>query len=79
MIFTNDLFLSIPRMDYPVFLFCEEIFLAEMVKRIEKKVTYYPSIKVVDREHASTGKMKLSQYCKYNYDALTYIVKNFYE
>ena len=79
MIFTSDLFLSCLEMNYPVFLFCEEIFLAEMVASIGKITTYCPSVKVKDMEHVSTSKMKLSQYCKYNYEALSYIIKRFYE
>lgn len=79
MIFTKDLFTKNVSMDYPVFLFCEEIFLAEMVRKIGMKTTYFPSIKVYDKEHASTSHMKLSRYCKYNFDAITYILHRFYE
>ena len=79
MIFTSEFFQKCPKMDYPVFLFCEEIFLAEKVESIGCKTTYCPSIKIHDKEHASTGKMKLSRYCKYNYEALTYIINQFYE
>jgi GT2 family glycosyltransferase len=79
MIFTSAFFQKCPKMDYPVFLFCEEIFLAEKVRSIGGKTTYCPSIKIHDKEHASTGKMKLSKYCKYNFEALTYIIRHFYE
>ena len=79
MIFTSAFFQKCPKMDYPVFLFCEEIFLAEKVGSIGGKTTYCPSIKIHDKEHASTGKMKLSKYCKYNFEALTYIIRHFYE
>ena len=79
MIFTSAFFQKCPKMDYPVFLFCEELFLAEKVRSIGGKTTYCPSIKIHDKEHASTGKMKLSRYCKYNFEALTYIIRHFYE
>ena len=79
MIFTNEFFKKCPSLNYPVFLFCEELFLAETVRQIGCKATYCPSIKIRDKEHASTSKMNLSKYCKYNYEALTYIIDNFYE
>lgn len=79
MVFTSEFFQKCPSLDYPVFLFCEEIFLAEMVRSIGGKTTYCPSVKINDKEHASTGRMRLSKYCKYNYEALTYIIRHFYE
>ena len=79
MIFRPELFHQKPPLDYPVFLFCEEIFMAEMVRRIGKKTVHYPAVKVWDCEHASTGLMGLWRYCKYNHDALSYIIKHFYE
>ena len=79
MIFRPEIFLQEPKLDYPVFLFCEEIYMAEMALRIGKKVTHCPSVKVWDKEHASTGLMNLWRYCKYNHDALSYIIRTFYE
>jgi GT2 family glycosyltransferase len=79
MIFRPEIFQQEPKLDYPVFLFCEEIFMAEMARRIGKKVTHCPSVKVWDKEHASTGLMGLWRYCKYNHDALSYIIRTFYE
>ena len=79
MIFRPELFQQEPPLDYPVFLFCEEIFMAEMVRRIGKKTVHCPTVKVWDCEHASTGLIGLWRYCKYNHDALSYIIKNFYE
>ena len=79
MIFRPAIFQQEPPLHYPVFLFCEEIFMAEMARRIGKKTTHCPSVKVWDCEHASTGLMGLWRYCKYNHDALSYIIKHFYE
>lgn len=64
--------------DYPVFLFCEEIWLAEKCRKAGLKVMYEPTLVVSDAEHASTGRMKLSYYCHLNEEALAYIIKNFY-
>ena len=79
MIFRPEIFLQEPKLDYPVFLFCEEIYMAEMARRIGKKAAHCPAVKVWDKEHASTGLMGLWRYCKYNHDALSYIIRTFYE
>lgn len=64
--------------DYPVFLFCEEIWLGEQCRKAGLKVIYEPTLKVSDAEHASTGRMKLSYYCHLNEEALQYIIRTFY-
>ena len=77
-ILTREYFKRCGKIDYPVFLFCEEIYLAEMCQKAGLNVEYEPSIKVIDTEHASTGKMKHSLYCRCNYEAMQYIIKSFY-
>lgn len=66
------------KVNYPVFLFCEEIYLAEQCLKAGLKVVYSPNIKVTDLEHVSTGKMDHRTYCKYNLEAIDYIIKTFY-
>ena len=64
--------------DYPVFLFCEEIYLGEMCQKHSLRVRYVPTLKVTDAEHASTGTFRRSRYCRYNYQALSYILSTYY-
>lgn len=64
--------------DYPVFLYCEEIYLAEKCRQANLRVVYDPSLVVTDKEHVSTGKIKKSRNCAYNVEALTYIINNYY-
>lgn len=64
--------------NYPVFLFGEEIYLAEQCRKHGLKVVYDPSIKVIDTEHASTSKMRSRFYCNCNAKALEYIMSAFY-
>ena len=64
--------------DYPVFLFCEEIYIAEMCRQHQLTVEYLPTLKVNDMEHASTGHMPSRLYCRQNYDAISYIINRFY-
>lgn len=39
----------------PTFLFCEEIFLAEEIRQMQKKILYTREIKIVHEEHKSTS------------------------
>lgn len=64
--------------DYPVFLFCEEIYIAEICRQHQLTVEYLPTLKVNDMEHASTRHMPSRLYCRQNYDAISYIINRFY-
>ena len=77
-ILTKEYFRKCGKIDYPVFLFCEEIYLAEMCQKAGLSVEYVPSMKVIDTEHASTGRMSHRFYCRCNYEAMQYIIKTFY-
>lgn len=65
--------------DYPVFLYGEELYLAECCREKGLCVDYVPSLRVFDKEHCSTGELKRSSYYKFNYKALTYIIEKFYK
>lgn len=77
-ILTHQYFQRCGIIDYPVFLFCEEIYLGEQCLHNNLTVCYCPDIKVTDMEHASTSTFRRSRYCRYNYDALTYILNTYY-
>lgn len=77
-ILTKVFFKNINNISYPVFLFGEEIYLAELCMRNKLKVIYEPRIQVEDSEHTSTGKMKKNFYYKCNYQALDYLINKFY-
>lgn len=77
-ILTKKYFNTCGIIDYPIFLFCEEIYLGEQCYRNEMTVMYDPLLVVYDTEHVSTGQFKSKQYCKYNYEAIKYILKTFY-
>lgn len=77
-ILTKRYFERCGKINYPVFLFCEEIYLAEQCLKAGLRVTYVPDIKVTDTEHASTGKMGHHFYCRCNYEAMQYIIREFY-
>ncbi len=78
-VLTKKFFQFYTSITYPVFLFGEEIFLAELIRNIKGKVLYEPRLKIIDNEHESTGKMHLWTYCKRNSEALTYLISKFYK
>ncbi|ROT09971.1 hypothetical protein [Lepagella muris] len=78
-ILTKEFFEKGGKIEYPIFLFGEEQYLAEEIQRIGMKVIYEPSLKIMDEEHASTGKMKRGSYYEYNYQAIKYILDTYYE
>lgn len=77
-ILTNHYLQKCGKIDYPIFLFCEELFLAENCRQAGLTVRYEPSIQVNDKEHVSIGKMPHSVYCQHNLKAMNYIIKKFF-
>lgn len=76
---TKNFFIHYPKIEYPVFLFCEENFFAELIKEASMKVCYEPTLKIWDSEHISIGKINVKRQCKYNYQAHKYIYDRFYK
>jgi GT2 family glycosyltransferase len=64
--------------DYPIFLYGEEIYLAEQCRNAKLKVIYNPDLKVYDYEHISTSTMKRSFNYQCRYKAIQYVLNNFY-
>ena len=63
---------------YPIFLFGEEIFFAEITRLAGLNSYFSPSLVVFDDEHVSTGKLPSWTYRKLNIKALLYIIRKFY-
>ncbi len=78
-VLTNSFVQKYKKLVYPVFLFGEEVFVGEMVRLAGLKTRYVPSIVVFDDAHVSTGKLNNNVNNKYNVEALTYLLKQFYE
>ena len=77
-LFTNAARQFIKDLKYPVFLFGEEIYIAEKLDEMHLKVYYNNNLIVEDMDHVSTGKMKSKEYYKYNYLSIDMIIKEFY-
>lgn len=73
-ILTREFYKRCGVINYPVFLYGEEIYLAELSRKNGLKTIYDPSLKIIDIDHVSTSKIKFKRWCKFNHDALTYIL-----
>lgn len=78
MIFTKRFANFIQSMQYPIFLFGEEIFIAENLRNNSLKTIYKPEIKVYDSDHVSTRKLKSKVYLNYNYQAVDMLIKDYF-
>lgn len=66
------------RITYPIFLFGEEIYLAEEIRKLKGNVIYKKDLIVYDDEHISTGSLSRSNYNNRNYEALRYLLEKYY-
>lgn len=79
MIFCNKFFQAGGNLNYPCFLFGEEIFFAEISKTLKLKVFYDPQLIVEDKDHVSTSLMKSNILRKYNLESITYLKNTFFK
>lgn len=79
MIFRSPLFKALMEIYYPVLLFGEEIYIAEVLRKNELKTFYTPRIRVIDYDHVSTGKLKNNDYYRLNYLATEMLLKEFFD
>jgi len=77
-IFNQVFFKQGGTIDYPIFLFGEEIYVAESMKKMNLKVQYTPALKVYDFDHGSTSQENRSFISGEHRKALKYILKNYY-
>ncbi len=77
-ILTKEFFRRSGIINYPLFLYGEEIYLAEECRKNNLTVEYTPDIRIQDIGKVSTGKFTSKQYCRYNYLAIDYIINTYY-
>ncbi len=78
MIFTSAFAFFLESMHYPCFLFGEEIYIAEQLKRYGLKTYYNPKLRVIDADHVSTRNLKKRLYYRYNYESINMLLKEFF-
>ena len=78
MMLTKAFFQRNRELNYPIFLYGEELYLAELNRKRNLRVRYIPSLVIKDFEHVSTSQLRRSSYYEYNRNAIDYILKVFY-
>lgn len=78
MIFQNSFSSFLKKMEYPMFLFGEEIYIAENLRMQNLRTLYYSKLRIEDSDHVSTSKLKSRAFYRYNYESLMYLTKEFF-
>lgn len=78
MLFTKSFLDFLQNMKYPVFMFGEEIFIAENLRKMNLKTIYMPQLLINDMDHVSTSKMKSKFYYKCNFEAMDMLIKEYF-
>ncbi len=65
-------------LQYPEFLFGEEIYIAEMIRRLGMKVIYDPSLTVLHEEHQSTRLFRSRKMAAYASSSAAYCANTFF-
>ncbi len=61
-LFTRSFINNYPKLDYPIFLYGEELYFAELNRKAGLKVRYIPSLIINDFEHVSTSLIRRRQF-----------------
>lgn len=78
-IFTKNIIQNIFPFNFPCFLYGEELYFAELLRKNHLNTCFYPQLEVENTyANVSTSKLKYAQRCKYNYIAIRYILNEFY-
>jgi GT2 family glycosyltransferase len=63
---------------FPGFLYGEEIYIAEQARRLDLKILYCPAIRVLHREHSSTGQQRVAQRASWARQSVSYLCENYF-
>lgn len=78
MIFTGSYFQHGGDFNNPVFLYNEELYVAEFCRRRNLKMLYVPSLQVVHQEHGSVGLLYSRKILEYKAEAATYFANKYW-
>jgi GT2 family glycosyltransferase len=65
-------------LDYGAFLFGEEIFVAEIARRLGLTVLYDPRLHVMHRARTATGKLSSRKRIRFTYESTLYLIDTFF-
>ena len=77
-IFTKEFFANNCTLKYPLFLYCEELYLAEQCRIKNLKVVFLPSQKIIHHEHSTSGIFKNRKHVSWLYKSVRFIVQTYF-
>lgn len=77
-VLTRAFFRCTSSLEYPCFLFGEEIFLAELIREEGLDVLYVPAVHVLDIDHIATSKIDRKTYFRLKYQSVNYLYNTFF-
>lgn len=79
MIFAKPFASFLQNFQYPAFLFGEEIYFAENIRKLGLRVMYDPELKVTDYDHESTGKTRKRTFYNWNAQAMKFLAGEYFK
>jgi len=77
-LFSKEYFTKGGKLDYPMFLFGEEIFVAETARKIGVKVVYCNKFRARHNDHCSTGILRTRKMTSFVHESAIYIANSFF-
>lgn len=78
MLFTKEFTIKNKGFKFPSFLFGEEIFFGELIKRSGLVTLYKPELKIADFDHVNTSEINYSGYCKLNFESIRILTEKYF-
>lgn len=78
-LFTKNAAEFVQNINYRTFLFCEENYVGENLKMMNLLTIYDKSLRIIDKDHQSTGKIHRRTYYNWNKEAITNLLEDYYE
>jgi hypothetical protein len=79
MIFRRAYFDAGATLNFGSFLYGEELFVAEECRRTKQHISFEPSLKMIHREHTTTGIYKNASHMKWLHQSIRFIRDKYYE
>lgn len=79
MLFTKDFVLHNPDLHFPGFMYGEEIFMAELVRKVQLRVLYCPTLHISEIGSVSTDLVNPKRKARWNKESLRAIYNLFFE
>lgn len=78
MLFTNEFAKQNPEIHFPGFMYCEELFLAELIRTCSMRTIYNPHLRIVNIGKVSTGLISQTKKSKWSLASLKEIEKQWF-